>query len=106
MPETCYKSTLIIPITFYNNTLQEEFLSRFGMNNFERTIFGYLCFDHIETEYFNDAMDVDFGYIVADILSLYLVTTLIYTKRSTTYEHANELINTPTGGIHGLRHGA
>jgi len=50
-----------------------------------RTIFGYLCFDHVEENYFNDDIDIDVGYIFADIISLYMVTRSIYTELSTTY---------------------
>ncbi len=87
---TCYKSTLIIPLTLWNNKLDKRFLQKFNIKNVNRTIFGYLCFDHIETDYFNPVVDVDFGYIFADILSLYLLVRFIFVNQSATY---NEVMN-------------
>ena len=45
----CYKSTLIIPLTLWNNNLDKNFLKKFNLREINRTIFAYLCFDHIET---------------------------------------------------------
>lgn len=90
-PNSCYKSTVIIPMTLWNNKLAPPFLMRLRekqkreINTEARTILGYLCFDHVETDYFNDDMDIDVGYIFADILSLYMMTRSIYTELSTTY---------------------
>lgn len=82
----CYKSTLIIPLTLWNNKLAKLFVEKFNMKNVERTIFGYLCFDHIETYYFYEDFDVNAGYIFADLLSLYLLTYIIYIDQSKTYK--------------------
>lgn len=82
----CYKSTLIIPLTLRNNTLSAEFIRGFNMEDMERTIFGYLCFDHIEKNYFDPIVDVDFGYVYADLLSLYLLARFTYTARSRTFQ--------------------
>ena len=81
----CYKSTLIVPLTLWNNKLDKRFLEKFNIENVNRTIFGYLCFDHVETEYFDPVLDVDFGYIFADILSLYLLIRFIFVNQSATY---------------------
>lgn len=81
----CYKSTLIIPLTLLNNNLDKRFLKKFNIENVNRTIFGYLCFDHIETNYFNPVADVDFGYIFGDVLSLYLLVRFMYVDQSSTY---------------------
>lgn len=92
-PASCYKSTIIIPMTLRNNTLAPLFLKRLGAETHERysrTIFGYLCFDHVETHYFNDDIDIDVGYIFADIISRYMITRSIYTTLSTTYTHVME----------------
>ena len=91
---TCYKSTLITPITLWNNKLDKRFLEKFNINNVDRTIFGYLCFDHIEKNYFNSVIDVDFGYIFADILSLYLLVRFIFVNQSTTYKKVKKLLDT------------
>ncbi|MDQ3774977.1 MAG: hypothetical protein M3461_11755 [Pseudomonadota bacterium] len=90
-PSSCYKSTIIIPITLWNNKLTSSFRMRLRRKHETdidikaKTIFGYLCFDHVEENYFNDNIDVDVGYIFADILSLYMITRAIYTELSTTY---------------------
>jgi len=81
----CYKSTLIIPLTLWNNKLGHKFLLKFNMKNFERTIFGYLCFDHIVTDFFDPVLDVDTGYVYADLLSLYLLVRIIFVDQSNTY---------------------
>jgi hypothetical protein len=81
----CYKSTLIIPLTLWNNKLGSKFLAKFNMKNVDRTIFGYLCLDHINTDYFDDVFDVDTGYIYADILSLYLLVRFIFVNQSKSY---------------------
>ncbi len=82
----CYKSTLIIPLTLRNNNLSKRFIKKINMKNVERTIFGYLCFDHIETNYFDEMFDVNAGYIFADILSLYLLTYIVYIDQSATHK--------------------
>lgn len=82
----CYKSTLIIPLTLWNNKLGPMFMSKFNMKDVDRTIFGYLCLDHIATDYFDPVLDVDTGYVYADILSIYLLVRFIFVNQSTTYQ--------------------
>jgi hypothetical protein len=84
----CYKSTLIVPLTLKNNHLDARFLEKFNLKTVtERTIFGYLCFDHIKTKYFRRIFDVDIGYVFADILSLYLLIRFIYVDQSKTFSN-------------------
>ena len=90
---SCYKSTLIIPLTLWNNKLNNKFITKFNIANVNRTIFGYLCFDHIETNYFNPVFDVDAGYIFADILSLYLLVRFVFVDQSTTYNAVKKFLN-------------
>ncbi len=92
----CYKSTLIIPLTLWNNKLDKRFLQKFNIKNVNRTIFGYLCFDHVEKNYFDPVIDIDFGYIFADILSLYLLVRFIYVNQSATYNEASEFLQNNT----------
>jgi len=70
----CYKSTLIIPMTFINNELSSEFKMEFFQNHEtkDKTIFGFLCLDHIEIDYFS-ANDSIIGFIIADLLSIYFM---------------------------------
>ena len=89
-----YKSTLIIPMTLWNNKLSKEFIKNFTSSFVvDRYIFGFLCFDHIETDYFNDDLDVQVGYIFADILSIYLFMRLVYTELSKTINKIEEDLN-------------
>jgi len=89
----CYKSTLIIPMTLINNDLSPNFKKRFfterQKNN--RTIWGFLCFDHPSIDYFNAEDDEKIGYIFADILSLYYVSAYIHTEISETYNCAERI---------------
>ncbi|MBU4565599.1 MAG: hypothetical protein KKE29_12825 [Proteobacteria bacterium] len=95
--ESCYKSTLIIPMTLksHDKDLSGDFKEIMGLEDKSRNIFGYLCFDHLAGGYFNNDPDVAVGYVVADILSLYYMTQLNYTKRSTTYQRSIELCGDP-----------
>ena len=93
LPETsCYKSTLIIPMTLWNNDLDETYKKIVKLEDVDRTIFGYLCFDHVEQDFFNETFDKKFGYILADMLSLFIVNRLVYTKISKTYNKVVELL--------------
>lgn len=90
-PQSCYKSAIIIPMTLWNNNLDPSFLKVMSIKantDLSRSIFGYLCFDHVQENYFNDGIDVDVGYIFADILSLYVITRSIYTDISQTFSKA------------------
>lgn len=87
-----YKSTLIIPMTLWNSNLTDEFIELFGGSDIkiDRMIFGYLCFDNISENYFNDD-DIQIGYIFADLMSLYIINMLMYTSYSKTYKSVQRL---------------
>jgi len=90
-----YKSTLIIPITLSKSQVSNQFKRELGMtySTHQRTIFGYLCFDHIDTNYFDPYYDSLFGYIFADIFSLYLLIDLMHVQKSGTYQTAIDELN-------------
>lgn len=90
---SCYKSTLIVPMTLWNNKVSEEFKKIINMDNVERTIFGFLCFDHVDTDYFDEGDDVAVGYIFADILSMYVFTRSIYMEISKTFSTVEKWLN-------------
>ena len=48
---------------------------------------------HVEKDYFLSNLDIDYGYICADILSLYLFTRLTYTINSTAIKEAERITN-------------
>ena len=90
--QNCYKSTLIIPLTLWGNKLGPRFKNKIRMKDIGRTIFGYLCLDHISTDYFNSVLDVDSGYVYADILSLYLLIRIVYIDQSETFSDVRKLL--------------
>ena len=86
--QSCYRSTLIIPLTLKNNIgLLPDFRNAFGggKEDDSRMIYGALCFDHVSPQFFRHE-DIDFGYVAADWLSLYLLTLINYTANSTTFK--------------------
>lgn len=80
-----YKSTLIVPITLRNNNLDPLFSQLVtDKNDIRTTIFGFICFDHINRDFFNQA-DISMAYVIADLLSLFYITRSILTEFSTSY---------------------
>ncbi|MCD4754916.1 MAG: hypothetical protein K8R75_03825 [Deltaproteobacteria bacterium] len=72
-------------MTLWNNDLTDEFKKLINLENVERTIFGFLCFDHVETDYFDEETDVLLGYVFADLISLYIFSRLVYVEISKTF---------------------
>lgn len=93
-PSDCvYKSTLVIPMAFINAELSNEFKEIFKINKDSRkSIYGFLCFDHQEIDYFDEEIDSRIGFIFADILSLYFVQQYSLTNYSSTYFLASGLL--------------
>ncbi len=93
---SCYKSTLIIPMTLIGNQLTPEFKERFGIqrSSEKSPVYGFLCLDHPRVNFFCKE-DIDFGYMFADILSLYFIDRLKYTTKSKTFQK----IETLTTGV-------
>ena len=82
-----YSSTLIIPMTLYNNS--NAFDTAFketpvGQGIEKRDIYGFLCFDHKRKDFFNTE-DIELGYIIADLLSFYFIFSIEYTGYSESY---------------------
>ena len=95
---SCYKSTMVIPMTLINARLSREFIRYlFGESEvreegkYEKLMFGFLCVDHRHTDYFNYHDDVRVGYILADILSLFLIVRKMYTQNSRVYARAKAI---------------
>jgi hypothetical protein len=88
-PETCYKSTVVLPVSLETEKLASEFINKFRISNeSERALFGFLCLDHPTTDFFNEGTDTDFISILADILSCYLISQMTYTQFSSIYYKA------------------
>ncbi len=97
--DDCYKSTLIIPMTFKNNSLSPEFISEIKMyqNSKDINTLGFLCFDHIEVDYFNSDKDINFCYKIADLVSLFLLKDFI-SKSNKEYQFIEFLIESINKG--------
>ncbi len=94
-PESCYKSTLIIPMTFIasDGSMDGDVKRRFNVGYDGTKIgLGFLCLDHQNINFFNQDEDVDFGYIIADLLSLYLIQRLNCTDYSSTFREAGKVL--------------
>jgi hypothetical protein len=80
-------------MTLMNN---KEFDIDFKTNFFEkipegsRAIWGFLCLDHPEVNFFRKSDDVIIGYIFADIMSLYFIANFVHTEISKTFNQAKE----------------
>ncbi len=83
----CYKSTLIVPMTLWNNDVSEEFMKEFGAEGADRLIFGFLCFDQEKSGFFDDR-DINIGYVIADFLALFAYNFFNYTLYSTSFRTA------------------
>lgn len=93
---TIYNSTMIIPMSitsseedknsiFYKNFFQKQTEGKTNINS--RAIWGYLCLDSKKKNFFKsiEEFDVlDMGFVITDILSLYLVFFYNYTSGSET----------------------
>jgi hypothetical protein len=103
--EASYKSTLIIPVTLWNNMLDSNFKDSmakdFGVPDFQRFIFAFLCFDHKNRKYFDHKQDVNIGYIFADIISLYFFRKWTLTRLSKVYQDAERQLNNQRGEQNG-----
>lgn len=87
-----YNSTLVIPMAIRSDNLDKkdkEFYEKFFKNvshhKNSRTVWGFLCLDHKSSNFFEDEETMKLtGYIIADILSLYLMFFYNYISASDT----------------------
>lgn len=90
----CYKSTLIIPMTLINNELSSDFKMDFFQHHEtkDKTILGFLCLDHSETDYFN-TNDSNIGFVIADLLSIYFIIDYKMRNHNGNYMSTNHLLD-------------
>lgn len=99
-----YSSTMIIPMSIKGNDEDKEnegffnhYFKKIDQYKDSRSIWGFLCFDHVNTDYFlnkqNNELYTDIGYIIADSLSLYLIFFYNYVSGSKTIEEIKEFIS-------------
>jgi hypothetical protein len=95
-PESCYKSTIVVPISLYSKDLSSsEFKNFFNLGNTPKegkVILGYLCLDHPSDNYFREETDVKLVGIFSKSLSLFMLPELAYTQYSTSYFKALQII--------------
>jgi hypothetical protein len=91
----CYRSTLIIPMAIrISESDNKLFINKFSTESTNseniRTVWGFLCFDYDDKNIFLDKEDdiKDIGYIIADILSLYLMFFYDHISGSDTFNKA------------------
>lgn len=92
---SCYKSTLIVPMTLINNVIVGDGplgVSPLADEKDGRLIYGFLCFDHKEVNYFSES-DVNFGYMLADLFSLYLIFQKLMFENSAIVGQAKSYID-------------
>lgn len=117
---SCFKSTLVVPMTLINNSLGREFWDivtkkagcsgllgpgkNMSIKDAERWVFGYFCMDSVETNYFDvqeTGFDICLGYLMADLFSICLFINQTYTTLSKTYSQATKKLagngKKPTG---------
>ena len=87
-----YKSTLIHPLTLWDNEISNEFKSSVDIENVDRSIFGFLCFDHRTVDYFEESSDSFVAKIFADILCTYIFIRMVYTDLSHTFSAVLDLL--------------
>jgi len=91
---SCYKSTLIVPMTLINNTQSSRFIKKTMVGSKkDRLIYGFLYLDHTEKDYFTDD-DINISYVVADLLAFYMISGLNFTEYSTNYAQAKKEVMT------------
>ncbi len=103
-PRSCYRSLLVVPITLWNNELNDDFRQELDRklkdthdiaHGIGRYIFGYVCLDHVETDYFRSESDVDVGYMLADLMSQYMILGMLYMDLSARFQAASEPAEPP-----------
>lgn len=96
-PESCYKSTLVIPIVLRGSDGDSEFVEllkskmkvQIGTGSSIDQVLGFLCFDHRRRGFFSNFDNV-IGASFAEMLGIYLMTRYLLTSLSTTYENSQE----------------
>jgi hypothetical protein len=86
-----YKSTLIVPLSIVTKELSDAFLRNFNVKE-DKIVLGYLCLDHQNVDFFNEEEDLDFAYVIADQLSLYLIHHWMCTTYSSVFMESGELL--------------
>lgn len=94
-PGSCYKSTLVVPVSLRGNEMPSDFKERFGApdqpGGYKNLTFAFLCMDSHYPDFFDES-DKKFGYIFSDVFSLFVVAYLTLSEFSQAYGRATLLI--------------
>lgn len=111
---SCYKSTLVIPVTLVGHikalldgdieeqgqdiAFVKEFAEKVGASEvaIERFLLGFLCLDHVDRNYFEhgrSSNDMHLGYMVADMISLYILLNMVLWDYSETVKEAKTILS-------------
>lgn len=101
---SAYKSTLIIPISLNDSYISKELRNRLDFNDSDQIVWGYLCLDSIDKNFFREETDPHFGYIIANFLSQYFVINANFTIYSKSYNKALSIIKKKTGIYSPMNH--
>lgn len=93
-----YTSTLILPMSIRSDnddknedsTFFNKFFKKINGQEDSRTVWGFLCFDHEKKDYFKNDEFINIGYIIADILSLYLMYYYNHVSGSITFQKIDD----------------
>ena len=88
-----YRSTMVLPISIDSWRLNDEMIKRFRAEDASRLIFGYLCIDHVERDYFDKDIDIPIARMVCDIISIFAFQRLRFTNYSSTFASAEEFVD-------------
>lgn len=102
------KSHLVVPITFRmhadQSKLSNKMIETLKLREDGRSILGFICINHLSTYYFDNGntdsyenIDVNIMYLFADMISLILVTFLMYkdgSKTTNSYLNCNRSLST------------
>jgi hypothetical protein len=91
---SCYKSTLILPMTLLAKQVSEEFVAAYNERwplVESKYNFGYLCVDCHEVDFFEDYDKVSL-FAHADLFTLFLIEAYSFSQHSSTYTEVESLI--------------
>ncbi len=99
--DEAYSSTLIIPMAIRikdddHVIFKEKFSNKIIHRESNRTVWGFLCFEYLEKNVFSNTEENDIvntSYIIADILSLYLMFFYNHISGSKTFNESMKKIN-------------
>jgi hypothetical protein len=94
--ETCYKSTLVVPLILTNRVGDEilDYLEQESHSN--GTMLGFLCFDHQNINFFNEETDIYLAKFFADIISIYFFQNMAFGNCSSFFQNAKLLLSEET----------